>query len=99
MQDVMNIKQVAQYLQFAPTTIYRLIEAKQIPATKIGKQYRFSKYEILGWLSANSICKRKYAHTFLMHLFEKSWEHAKLLGIDDYTDDDIDKIVQSVREE
>ena len=98
MQDVMDVKQVSDYLGLAPTTIYKLIEKKDIPASKIGKQYRFSRYEVLGWLSAKSICDRKYALGVLRADLEASCRYAEETGISGYGPEDIEKIVQAVRE-
>lgn len=93
----MDVKQVADYLGLAPTTIYKLIEKKDIPASKIGKQYRFSRYEVLGWLSAKSICDRRYALEVLRADLDASWKYAEEAGISGYSPEDIEKIIHIVR--
>ncbi len=48
--EVMTIKQVAAYLQLNVTTVYRLAQARQIPAVKVGRVWRFHKERIDTWL-------------------------------------------------
>jgi excisionase family DNA binding protein len=48
--EVMTLKQVAIYLQLDVTTIYRLAQSHRIPATKIGRVWRFRKDLIDKWL-------------------------------------------------
>jgi excisionase family DNA binding protein len=47
----MTLQEVANYLRVTTKTIYRLIEANQIPAKKVGRQWRFDKDSIDVWLS------------------------------------------------
>lgn len=48
--EIMTIKEVARYLKMNERTVYRLIQAGQIPATKLGKQWRLNKEQINEWL-------------------------------------------------
>ena len=48
--DVMDIKTLAHYLGMGRSKIYGLIRQKKIPASRIGRQYRFSKTLIDAWL-------------------------------------------------
>lgn len=48
--DVMDIKTLALYLGLGRSKIYGLIRAKKIPASRIGRQYRFSKDLVDSWL-------------------------------------------------
>ena len=56
-REIMKVKEIAEYLGFSPTKVYRLIEANKIPAIKVGKQYRFKKSIIDDWLVENLITK------------------------------------------
>lgn len=49
-KEVMSVKEVAEYLDFSETKIYRMIDKKEIPFAKIGGQYRFIKSAIDQWL-------------------------------------------------
>jgi excisionase family DNA binding protein len=47
---MMTIAEVAEYLQVHPSTIYRLVHKGQIPAFKIGSDYRFDRMQSKsGW--------------------------------------------------
>jgi excisionase family DNA binding protein len=42
-KEVMDVKELSEYLGIGKSKIYKLIREKKIPASKIGGQYRFSK--------------------------------------------------------
>ena len=46
----LNIKQVASHLGISEKTVYRLIKKNEIPAIRVGKQWRFNKLEVVNWL-------------------------------------------------
>jgi excisionase family DNA binding protein len=48
--QVMDIKELSEYLSIGKSKIYSLIRLKKIPASRIGRQYRFSKVVIDSWL-------------------------------------------------
>ena len=48
--DVMTIEQLADYLQIAKSTLYKLAQEGRIPAQKVGKHWRFHKDAIDAWL-------------------------------------------------
>jgi excisionase family DNA binding protein len=50
-KDIMDVKEVASYLGFSPTKIYRMLTAAQIPYVKVGGQYRFPRQVIDEWLA------------------------------------------------
>jgi len=50
MERLMTIEEVAGYMQVSRFTVYRLAKDQSIPATKVGRQWRFSKEEIDRWL-------------------------------------------------
>lgn len=50
-KDIMDVKEVAEYLGFSPTKIYRMLTAGSIPNVKVGGQYRFPKAVIDNWLT------------------------------------------------
>ncbi len=57
MADMMTVGEAAIYLRVNKKTIYRLLESGKIPATKVGRQYRFSKRSIDEWLQKESVRK------------------------------------------
>ncbi len=56
-KEVMDVKELSKYLGIGKSKIYQLIRERKIPATKIGRQYRFSKSVIDTWLKENLITK------------------------------------------
>jgi len=54
MEHLMTIDEVAAYMQVSRFTVYRLVKARSIPGTKIGRQWRFHRAEIDRWLKEQS---------------------------------------------
>lgn len=52
--QIMTLKEVAKYLGLHPISIYRLIKTSDIPAMKIGGQWRFKKEVLDAWLAKQS---------------------------------------------
>ena len=55
--EVMDIKTLALYLGLGRSKIYNLIRLKKIPASRIGRQYRFSKALVDQWLKEQLILR------------------------------------------
>ncbi len=53
--EIMTVKQVAEYLQMDEHTIYKLARSCQIPSVKIAGQWRFKKEVIDKWISEQSL--------------------------------------------
>ncbi|MBE3602499.1 helix-turn-helix domain-containing protein [bacterium] len=49
MARVMTLEEVASYLRVHPSTIYRLLKKKQLPAFKVGSDWRFNLESIDKW--------------------------------------------------
>ncbi len=47
---LLNVKQVAQYLQLKESTIYSWAQDGKIPAIKIGRTWRFRLSDLDNWL-------------------------------------------------
>jgi excisionase family DNA binding protein len=46
--DILNIKEVSDYLKIPVSTIYKLIQERKLPAIKLGKHWRLMKKDIDG---------------------------------------------------
>ena len=57
MTELMTVEEVADYLRVTEKTIYRLLRRGKIPATKVGRQWRFQKAAIDEWLHQGSASK------------------------------------------
>jgi excisionase family DNA binding protein len=51
MTQVMKLSELAEYLRVHPTTIYRLIKRDELPAFKMGSDWRFNLEDINQWLA------------------------------------------------
>ncbi len=51
---LLTLEELATYLRVTEKTIYRLLDKKSIPATRVGRQWRFDQELIDGWLRQNS---------------------------------------------
>jgi excisionase family DNA binding protein len=56
--ELITIKEVADFLQIAEKTIYRLAAEGKIPAFKVGGSWRFNRKEIEEWLEKQRNDKR-----------------------------------------
>ena len=50
MPDLLTPKQLAEYLQLSQRTVYRMLERDQLPALKVGGQWRFWRSAVDYWL-------------------------------------------------
>jgi excisionase family DNA binding protein len=48
-RPLMTVTEVAQYLRFHTTTIYRLVGEKKLPAIRIGGTWRFIREDLEEW--------------------------------------------------
>jgi excisionase family DNA binding protein len=46
----MRIDEVAAYLKVHPTTVYRLLKRKQLPAFRVGTDFRFRRADVDEWI-------------------------------------------------
>jgi excisionase family DNA binding protein len=49
MANVLTLEEVASYLRVHPSTVYRLLKKRQIPAFKMGSDWRFNVESIDHW--------------------------------------------------
>jgi excisionase family DNA binding protein len=52
--QVLTVREVSEYLRVHPMTIYRLVRAKQIPAFRVGGEWRFGIDSIDRWSRGES---------------------------------------------
>jgi excisionase family DNA binding protein len=49
---VMTLEEVAAFLKIHPSTVYRLLKRHEIPAFKMGRDWRFNQESIERWVLA-----------------------------------------------
>jgi excisionase family DNA binding protein len=60
MKAVLTLDETAEFLKVHPSTVYRLLKKKQIPAFKMGSDWRFNQESIERWIS-----EREQAEVFV----------------------------------
>jgi len=55
--EFLTVEELAKKLKVNPRTIQRLIERKELPAIRIGKQWRFRRETVTEWLESNTVNK------------------------------------------
>lgn len=56
--EVMTIKEVAEYLKVNERTIYRLAASSGLPAFKVGNSWRFKRSELEAWIKSQQCGNR-----------------------------------------
>ena len=59
MTTVLTVEEAAEFLKVHPSTIYRLLKSRTIPAFKIGSDWRFNQESIQRWIE-----ERETTHSF-----------------------------------
>ncbi|MHA1251802.1 MAG: methylation-associated defense system helix-turn-helix domain-containing protein MAD1 [Candidatus Helarchaeota archaeon] len=55
--EILTIKEVANYLKVNERTIYRMVNNNELPAFKVRDVWRFKKEDIERWIEKNKIGK------------------------------------------
>jgi two-component system probable response regulator PhcQ len=61
-EKLMTLEEVAEYLNVDRFTVYRLLSQKELPAFKVGNQWRFKRKMLEAWLAKNSNVGNKTSH-------------------------------------
>ncbi|MDH5641325.1 MAG: helix-turn-helix domain-containing protein [Nitrospira sp.] len=52
--EILTVMDVARFLRVPKSTVYKLARVGELPASKIGKHWRFLRHDIHNWLRARS---------------------------------------------
>jgi excisionase family DNA binding protein len=55
--EILTVKQLAEYLKCCPSSLYRLIKHGGVPYFRLGSDYRFDKSTIDTWIRNKSRAK------------------------------------------
>ena len=58
-EKLLTLEQVAEYLNVDKFTVYRLLAEKDLPAFKVGNQWRFKRRLLENWLQKHSNARKK----------------------------------------
>jgi len=53
--EILTLKEVADYLKLAEKTAYRLAAEGKLPGFKVGGSWRFKKEDIENWIEDNKV--------------------------------------------
>ncbi len=67
-EEILTIKEVASYLKVDVRTIYRRLKASDIPAFKLGGQWRFKKQDIDLWIKKNYLNQKSYTEAIVKNI-------------------------------
>ena len=51
LDPIMTVREVAEFLRVHPSMLYKLIRKRELPAFKVGGDYRFSRDSIEKWIA------------------------------------------------
>ena len=50
-EEILTIREVADYLKVTQRTLYRLVQEGKLPAFKVGNSWRFRREDLNQWIS------------------------------------------------
>ena len=53
-EEILTIREVAEYLKVTEKTVYGLAQKRQIPGFKVGGQWRFRREDIDAWIGTQT---------------------------------------------
>lgn len=56
--EIMTLKEVADYLKLAEKTAYRLAAEGKLPGFKVGGSWRFKTKDIEGWIENQKLIRK-----------------------------------------
>lgn len=59
-QEIMTVREVANYLHLSEATVYQMARNGQIPVARIGRTWRFTKESINSWISKSTEREQNY---------------------------------------
>jgi excisionase family DNA binding protein len=54
MENLLTVKEVAALLRVSAQTLYKMLEQGDIPAVKVGSQWRFDREKIRAWIDSRA---------------------------------------------
>ena len=57
-EEILTIREVADYLKITERTLYRLVQDGRLPAFKVGNSWRFRRADIDAWIGVQTTARR-----------------------------------------
>ena len=58
-KQLLTFNEAREYLRVNRGTLYKLIRSSDVPAFRVGKQWRIDKKELINWLRKQQVRKKK----------------------------------------
>ena len=71
-EEILTAQEAARYLRLAANTVKRKAQNGEIPAAKIGRQWRFQKAELDKWLASGGDYERRVDRGLLALIEERA---------------------------
>jgi excisionase family DNA binding protein len=55
LKHMLTVKEVAALLRVSTQTLYKMLEQGQIPAVRVGSQWRFDRDKVEGWIESQGV--------------------------------------------
>ena len=78
-KEILNLQEVCELLNVSEKTMIKLLKEENIPATKIGREWRFSKQAVINWLGTGNSLEYSGTEEYLIDIYEK--DTSKLLDL------------------
>ena len=75
MPDVLTAKQAAEFLQLSPETVKAKARAGLIPAAKVGREWRFSRRQLLEWIEDGGTIPEELVDQGIIAVVEERMAH------------------------
>lgn len=90
-KEILNMQEVCELLNVSEKTMIKVLQEEDIPARKIGREWRFSKTAIIEWIgSGNSVEYKNQEDGAAINRYEK--DTSKLLELLDRVHEKINVI-------
>ncbi len=53
-KEILDVAGAAELLGVSPATVYKLARTGKLPATKVGREWRFARARLIDWVGAGS---------------------------------------------
>lgn len=71
MSDVLTAKQAAEFLQLSAETVKAKARAGLMPAAKVGREWRFSRRQLLAWIEAGGVLSEELVDQGMIAVVEE----------------------------
>ena len=95
-KEILNMQEICELLNVSEKTMIKLLKEENIPARKIGREWRFSRTAVIQWIgSGSSIEYSTQEDGAEIYVYEK--ETSKLLDLLDRVHERVNVIKRNIR--